>query len=82
MKYIKKPIPVEAIQWQVNLESEQALRDFGCIFEVQPNPDFLVIETLEGLMTVQPWAYVVKGPFHEYWPVKCNIFEQTYEKVE
>lgn len=39
------------------------------------------IVTLEGTMVAQPGDYVVTGVRGERWPVRKDIFEETYEEV-
>ena len=40
------------------------------------------IETLEGGHTVCPGDWIATGIKGEYWPIKPDIFEATYEAVE
>ncbi len=42
----------------------------------------IVIETLEGAMTAKPGDWIVTGTHGEHYPVKPEIFAETYEKVE
>lgn len=89
--YIKKPIVVEAIQWNgIN---------FTDIYEfTNPNNDpniniarleerseikdyspfVLKIKTLEGVMTASKGDYIIKGINGEFYPCKPDIFEKTY----
>ena len=39
------------------------------------------IHTLEGVMTVEPGDWIIKGVKGELYPCKPDIFEATYEKV-
>ena len=41
----------------------------------------LVIHTLEGDMIAVPGSYVVIGPHDEAYPVRGDIFEETYEET-
>jgi len=83
-KYIKKPIVIDAIQWD-------GTEDMA--FEIATNDDFqgmmdfktgefggFYIDTLEGRMKVSPNDYVIKGIKGEYYPCKPDIFELTYEE--
>ena len=38
-----------------------------------------VIHTLEGDMTASPGDYVIRGVKGEMYPIKPDIFEETYE---
>ena len=40
------------------------------------------IETLEGVMTVSPGDWVIKGVNGELYPCKDDIFKKTYDKVD
>lgn len=40
------------------------------------------IETLEGTMHANTGDWLIRGIKGEYYPVKDNIFQETYEPVE
>lgn len=89
MKYRKKPIEVEAVQYDGN---------FRCldIFAISEVKDFIirrgdngrpliVIPTSEGEMICNIGDYIIREPFdkeRKFYPCKQEIFEATYEKVE
>lgn len=84
MKYRKKPIIIEAIQWLGNNKKEIA--DFAgesANFEVANEKQLfnLSIQTLEGNMIASAGDYIIKGVNGEFYPCKPDIFEKTYEKV-
>lgn len=78
MLYIKKPIPVEAIQWTgENFEEiKEFMRDVHIFMTTREE---LVIPTLEGDMKALPGSYIIKGVKGEYYPCRRDIFEETYE---
>ena len=79
MKYKKKPIVVEVLQWNVGNWLE--LSDFmGRDFEQKGS--YAVIKTLEGEMLASKGDYIIKGVQGEFYPCKPDIFEQTYERVD
>lgn len=81
-KYIKKPIPIEAEKWDPSKPVEGV--SYEPVYAADNGdkmPDFGVIETLEGPMTVWPGDYVVTGVRGEKYAVKREIFEETYELV-
>ena len=89
MKYRKKPVEIEAIQW--NGEKVQEIVDFvgnSCTVDMlqYSNTDrpiyTLVIHTLEGNMTANAGDFIIKGVKGEFYPCKPDVFEQTYEEVE
>lgn len=86
MKYRKKPVVIEAIQFQDNAEVITQLSDFigDTIYVNYTNKDnpYLRIETLEGNMKASVGDYIIKGVSGEFYPCKPDIFEKTYEKVE
>jgi len=85
-KYVKKPIVIDAIQWDGT--EEMALKIAGQDdFEgrlIYDNNEFLEfrILTLEGEMRVEPRAYVIKGIKGEYYACREDIFNQTYDAHE
>lgn len=86
MKYRKKPVIIEAIQFQDDAEIITQLSDFigDTIYVNYTNKDnpYLRIETLEGDMKASVGDYIIKGVNGEFYPCKPDIFEKTYEKVE
>lgn len=86
MKYRKKPVIIEAIQFQDDAEVITQLSDFigDTIYVNYTNKDnpYLRIETLEGDMKASVGDYIIKGVNGEFYPCKPDIFEKTYEKVE
>ena len=51
------------------------------VLAVQVDDDF-VIDTLEGTLVGKKGDYLVMGIKGELYPVKKDIFEQTYEPVD
>jgi len=47
----------------------------------KPDGFTLVIDTLEGIMTVSPGDWVIRGVQGEFYPCKPDIFAATYEEV-
>lgn len=86
MKYRKKPVVIDAVQYDGNF------RSLDC-FSINEVSHFIVskdsegnqcikIPTLEGEMTASVGDYIIRGVKGEYYPCKPDVFEQTYEKVE
>ena len=84
MKFRKKPVVVEAVQWNGNLtEMKDFIGDYMGDYVLFFNPENkIIIHTLEGEMTAQIGDWVIKGVNDEFYPCKPDIFEKTYEKVE
>lgn len=90
MKFIKKPIVIEAIQFTPELA-------FKCLSEHQAGPFGLNvsgswnshsgilhdasihIKTLEGIMRCDLGDWIIKGVKGELYPCKPEIFNATYE---
>lgn len=86
MKYRKKPVIIEAIQWNGIAfalgEMPDWFRDAITKGQIKRNDDKLLIETLEGSLYANPNDWIIQGIKGEIYPCKPDIFEATYEKVE
>ncbi len=85
MKYRKKPVVIESIQWEGTAISLNAIMD--TFKDIKWTPGEMGsysfnIETLEGPHIVSKGDFIIKGVKGEYYPCKPDIFEMTYEKVE
>lgn len=92
MKYRKKPVEIEAIQWTgLNLEEIKAFVSGSLIYDIldtawevgkgRPHV-FIKIKTLEGDMTASEGDYIIRGVSGELYPCKPDIFKKTYEVVK
>ena len=92
--YRRKPIVLEAYQfWPLTYNKDATqydAEDFD-LMDMSEWPGvqadytkwarrYYWIDTLEGQMNIAPGDWVVKGVNGEYWAVKPDIFEKTYEK--
>lgn len=80
MKYRKKPVVIDAIQWTGSNFKEVC--DFISSRAMHVDNGSLIIETLEGDMKASFGDYIIRGVKGEYYPCKPDIFEDTYERVE
>lgn len=80
MKYRKKPVEIEAIQYTGTGESFEEIDEFvnGYLYVEDDKP---FIKTLEGNMFISVNDYVIKGIQGEFYPCKPDIFEKTYDLV-
>ena len=78
MKYRKKSIVIEAVQW--NGDNKDELFSFYKDAEIN-NHGMLIISTLEGDMVASIKDWIIKGIKGEFYPCKPDIFEATYDKV-
>lgn len=85
-KYRKKPIVLEATQWHSHGDHPAVVGHRGnnlcgyCGERVKYTHGWVV--TLEGGHRVCPGDWIMTGTRGEHWPVKPDIFEETYELVE
>lgn len=93
-KFRKKPVVIEAIQWNGNNErdvfdfleparKDQYMTNTGDSFYIDHSKvkGGLIIRTLEGehIASIEDW--IIKGVSGEFYPCKPDIFEKTYEEV-
>jgi len=97
MQYRKKPVVVDAIQWNGNSNRKEveafvgrsliAELEIDTAYEVGMGaPIFsILIETKEGAMKALKGDYIIKEAFptgdRDFYPCKPDIFEATYEVV-
>ncbi len=80
MKYRKKPVVIDAIQF-TGLNPVDVAHFFGDFQDWEPSIEGFTIKTLEGDHLAQPGDWIIKGVAGEFYPCKPDIFEQTYEAV-
>lgn len=78
MKFRKKPVVIEAVQFDGSVESWHSLCDWMGIAHNGNNS----VSTLEGNMNVSKDDWVIRGVKGEFYPCKPDIFEATYEPAE
>ena len=87
MKFRKKPVVIEAVQWTNigdSLEKILALSNPSSaekIIFTEDGTGALEIQTLEGKMRADVKDWIIKGIKGEFYPCKPDIFEATYEEV-
>ena len=83
-KYRKRPVEVEAIQfdgWNWR-EVYQFMSDKPLWFTQDfRKEEYVTIDTLEGTMKARVGDYIIKGVHGEFYPCKTDIFHETYEEV-
>jgi hypothetical protein len=80
MKYIKKPIVIEAFQYGIDEHPEWFY--LGALKGVRIYEDMCLIPTLEDEMKAYVGDMIIKGIQGEIYPCKKDIFDASYEKVE
>lgn len=91
MKYKKKPIIIDAVQFNgLNLEEIKEFVGDKLVYDIidtawqvgKGRPHILMkIKTLEGDMNVSEKDYIISGINGEFYPCKPDIFYKTYEEV-
>jgi len=90
-KFRKKPVVVEALQWDGTRACKEQIED--AFYNLETNNVELpmdgewdgkhylswTIYTLEGLITADPGDWIITGVKGEHYPCKPDIFELTYE---
>lgn len=86
-RYRKKPVEIEARQL-----TPESLRDIkrwiGAPARIHTDgvplgmPVKLAIDTLEGVMLADFNDWIIRGVLGEFYPIKPEIFEATYESAE
>lgn len=86
MKFRKKPVVIEAIQWD-----GYGLTYNRIVKELDPEKRYVLpmrrdgklhIQTLEGDHAATMGDWIIKGVKNELYPCKPDIFKMTYEPVE
>lgn len=96
-RFRKKPVEVEAVQWDGTAEGASDIIDwilgngqsatYMCSDPVRcrdtsgDTPHTISIRTLEGDMTVSLNDYVIKGTRGEFYPCKPEPFSDTFEEI-
>lgn len=80
MKYRKKPVVIEAVQWTGENQDDIKVHMNTTILAIDKKTH-LLIRTMEGVMEALPGDWIIKGIKGEFYPCKPDIFEATYESL-
>jgi hypothetical protein len=83
-KYKKKPVVIEAIQFDGSQEAAEKMIETMGKGSCEPHGELtrLLIPTLEGDMWAHKGDYVIKGIKGEYYPCREDIFLATYDAAK
>jgi hypothetical protein len=84
MKFRKKPVMIEAVQWTGTKAAFDAILAIG-LTDWKPGEigsDTFTIQTLEGDHLARKGDWIIRGVQGEFYPCKPDIFAQTYEPAE
>jgi len=88
VKFRKKPVVIEAVQWDgANLDEVNQLAGIDFTTNYQLVDGALMIQTLESpnrdtALRASVGDWIIKGVKRELYPCKPDIFEATYEAAE
>lgn len=82
-KYRKKPIVIEAREFTDSNGAELAEWCGGRLADAEGTAKpLLFVKTLEGEMTASPGDWIIRGVIGEFYPVKPEVFDATYEPAD
>ena len=94
-RFTKRPVTIEAIQWDGTKESASHILDWMFSWAIDRGASanymdsqrtggepLIAIETLEGTMLASSGDWIIRGVQGEFYPCRDDIFRQTYEAVE
>lgn len=89
IKTYKKTATIDAMLWDGSTQSTFEIIswaaehnvDIKWVKEYNPLVSKLLIPTLEGPMFASVGDYIAKGINDEFWAIKPDIMEKTYEEV-
>jgi len=84
MKYVKKPVVVEAFQFLVDERPDWFIKEYGrqIVLDGGEPTTRCEIKTLEGVMKACKGDMIIKGIQGEIYPCKKDIFDASYELYE
>lgn len=81
MRYRKKPVVIEAVQFRAGEQPHELAGDV-IIGKVRYTEDgTMLIQTLEGTMEASPGDWIIRGVKGELYPCRDDIFCMTYEEA-
>ena len=81
-KYIKKPVPIQAIKFEYNNEIIAEIKKKFKGVEIDYIWESCMVKTIEWWIKMKDWDYIIKGVDGEFYPCKASIFKKTYQKVK
>lgn len=81
MKYRKKPVIVEAIQFTGTNQDDIIKFTNGHALKSLPILETVKIQTMEGLMTAKKGDWIIKDVKGEFYPCDSDIFALRYEVI-
>lgn len=83
MKFRKKPVVIEAVEWDGMLGTIPKIQAINKLKrKIKIKGGQLFIDTLEGTHEAKVGDMVIQGVNGEIYPCKPDIFKKTYEPVK
>jgi hypothetical protein len=80
-KFRKKPVVIEAVQFDGTDRSYYDVCEFAPDVQFATCEQGIKIQTLEGTMVASPGDWIIRGVKGELYPCKPDIFAATYDEV-
>jgi hypothetical protein len=84
VKFRKKPVVIEAVQFRGGEQSHEMDQLTGGVASGRiryPEDGTMLVDTLEGTMIARSGDWIIKGVAGELYPCRPDIFAATYEAV-
>ena len=82
-KYRKKPVVVEAVQWDGTNNGAQKIYDIILPgYKIRGIVLNFTLRTIKGNLYASPKDWIIKGTEGEFYICPPDIFEATYEEVK
>lgn len=84
-RYRKKPVVVEAVQWDGTIEEATAIIDWildnggTARYRDEFEEGHIAIDTLEGTMALRPTCWAIRGIAGEFYPCDPDVFAGSYD---
>jgi hypothetical protein len=88
IRFRKLPVEVEAFKWTGDIDQTddppwiiEAMNAGTVEIAERTTSSYMIIRTLEGVLTASLGEWIVRGVEGEIYPVKPDIFAKTYKAV-
>lgn len=82
MKFRQRPFYIEAVHWDCNEKSQQALREMGCSFILNADNTIVVDTAMTGTVVAQPLDWIIKSGLYGFYPCGPDLFFKIYEPAD
>ena len=82
MKFRKKPVVIDAIQWTGDNYAEIFEFTEGRAYPLKPHSCALIVSTPDGEIMAPKGSYIVRKGYGNYYPWPEDYFNEKYEQVK